>query len=177
LQNKLDPGHLKPGGDDFLYGGNMANWEKFAYALKARHYIHLTKAPGHTATAQADLALAALEHAFTGTSDEATLDIFSEDAGQQNPWFKNTEVGAGGVVLGATLVNFLVANADPRLPIIARKGSQNTYLGRVSTSNVVPDVKIYSTLGIIMEVLILTLLKQKAPRPRLRFCLTVNLNL
>jgi hypothetical protein len=125
----------------------MAKWEKFAYALKARHYIHLTKAPGHTAAAQADLALAALEHAFTGTGDEATLDIFSEDAGKQTPWFKNTESGAGGVVLGATLVNFLVANADPRLPVIANKGSQNSYLGRVSTSDVVPDVTIYSTLG------------------------------
>jgi hypothetical protein len=41
----------------------------------------------------------------------------------------------------------LIANADPRLPIIANKGSQGTYLGRVSTSDVVPDVTIYSTLG------------------------------
>src|SRR5436190_9135939 len=54
-ENKLEPGNLTPGSDDFLYGGNMANWEKFAYALKARHYIHLTKAPGHTAAEQADL--------------------------------------------------------------------------------------------------------------------------
>ena len=146
-ENQLPPGKLVPGTDDFLYGGNMDNWEKFAYALKARHHIHLTKAPGHTAVGQADLALAALEHAFTGTNDEATLDIFSEDAGKQNPWFKNTEQGAGGVVMGATLLNFLVTNADPRLPIIANKGSQNTYLGRVSTSDVVPDVTIYSTLG------------------------------
>jgi hypothetical protein len=146
-ENKLPPGNLKPGADDFLYGGKMANWEKFAYALKARHYIHLTKAPGHTAAAQADLALTALQKAFTGTADEATLDIFSEEAGKQSPWFKNTELAQGGVVLGATLVNFLVANADPRLPVIANKGSQNTYLGRVSTSNVVPDVTIYSTLG------------------------------
>jgi hypothetical protein len=146
-ENKLASGKLKPGADDFLYSGNMAKWEKFAYALKARHHIHLTKAPGHTAAAQADSALAALQHAFTGTADEATLDIFSEDAGKQSPWFKNTESGAGGVVLGATLVNFLVANNDPRLPIIANKGSQNTYLGRVSTSAVVPDVTIYSTLG------------------------------
>lgn len=146
-ENQLPPGKLKPGTDDFLYGGNMAKWVKFAYALKARHHIHLTKAPGHTAAAQADSALAAIAKAFTGVSDEATLDIFSEDAGKQSPWFKNTEIGAGGVVLGATLVNFLVANNDPRLPIIANKGSQGTYLGRVSSSDVVPDVTIYSTLG------------------------------
>ncbi len=146
-ENQLEPGSLTPGADDFLYGGNMENWVKFAYALKARHYIHLTKAPGHTAAAQADLALAALEHAFTGPDDEASLNIFSASAGHQSPWFMNTELGQGGVVLGATLVDFLVTNNDPRLPIIANKGSQNTYLGRISTSDVVPDVTIYSTLG------------------------------
>jgi len=146
-ENQLEPGNLTPGADDFLFGGDMAKWEQFAYALKARDYIHLTKAPGHTATAQADSALSALQHAFTGPEDDATLDIYSEDAGHESPWFKNTEIGQGGVVLGATLVNFLIANSDPRLPIIANKGSQGTYLGRVSTSDVVPDVTIYSTLG------------------------------
>jgi hypothetical protein len=146
-ENQLAPGNLTPGADDFLYGGDMAKWVQFAYALKARDYIHLTKAPGHTATAQADSALSALQHAFTGPEDDATLDIYSEDEGHESPWFKNTEIGQGGVVLGATLVNFLIANSDPRLPIIANKGSQGTYLGRVSTSDVVPDVTIYSTLG------------------------------
>jgi hypothetical protein len=63
------------------------------------------------------------------------------------PGLRIPELGAGGVVLGATLLNFLVANADPAIAIIANKGSQNTYLGRVSTSDVVPDVTIYSTLG------------------------------
>ncbi len=146
-ENQLDPGNLTPGADDFLFGGDMDKWEQFAYALKARHYIHLTKAPGHTAAAQADLALGALEHAFTSSASDATLDIYSSDAGHESPWFKNTELAQGGVVLGATLVNFLIANSDPRLPIIANKGSQGTYLGRVSTSAVVPAVGIYSTLG------------------------------
>lgn len=146
-ENQMEPGNLTPGADDFLYGGDMEKWVKFAYALKARHYIHLTKAPGHTAAAQADLALAALENAFTGPADEATLNIFSEDPGHETPWFKSTEIGQGGNVLGATLVDFLVDNNDPRLPIIANKGSQGTYLGRISTSDVVPDVTIYSTLG------------------------------
>jgi len=57
------------------------------------------------------------------------------------------QIGAGGVVLGKTLVDALIARADPRLPVIANKGSLNTYLGRESTSDVVPDVTIYSTVG------------------------------
>jgi hypothetical protein len=32
-------------------------------------------------------------------------------------------------------------------PLLPTKGSQGTYLGRISTSDVVPDVTIYSTLG------------------------------
>jgi len=147
LENQFEPGDLTPGTDDFLYQGDMSKWEKFAYALKARHYIHLTKAPEHNAATQADLALAALEHAFTGTGDEATLNIYSDAAGHESPWFKNTELGAGGVVLGSTLLDSLVARADPRLPVIANQGSLGTYLGRESTSDVVPDVTIYSTLA------------------------------
>ncbi|MEO6232658.1 MAG: SusD/RagB family nutrient-binding outer membrane lipoprotein [Ferruginibacter sp.] len=146
-ENQLDPGNLTPGTDDFLYLGDMDKWEKFAYALKARNYIHLTKAPGHTAVAQATLALTAISHAFTGTSDEAVANFYSNGANHENPWYKNTEIGAGGVVLCNTVVDALIARADPRLPVIANKGSLNTYLGRQSSSNVVPDVTIYSTVA------------------------------
>jgi hypothetical protein len=55
---------LSPGGDDFMYAGDMAKWKKLAYTLKARYYMHLTKAPGTTATAQAQLALTALTNAM-----------------------------------------------------------------------------------------------------------------
>ncbi|UAY52363.1 SusD/RagB family nutrient-binding outer membrane lipoprotein [Ferruginibacter albus] len=146
-ENQLDPGLSVPGDDDFLFHGDMSKWEKFAYALKARHYIHLTKAPGHDAVTQSNLALAALDHAFTGTDDEATANFYTGSAGQETPWYKNTELAQGGVVLGATLIDSLIARSDPRLPIIANKGSQDSYLGRISTSDVVPDVTIYSTLG------------------------------
>lgn len=146
-ENQLEPGNLTPGADDFLYGGDMDNWIKFAYALKARHYMHLTKAPGHDAVTQANLALAALDNAFTGTGDEATANFYADAAGHESPWFKNTELGQGGVVLSATLIDSLIARNDPRLPIIANKGSQDSYLGRINSSDVVPDVTIYSTLA------------------------------
>ncbi len=146
-ENQLDPGNLSPGTDDFLYQGDMSKWEKFAYALKARHYIHLTKAPGHSAATQANLALDAIDHAFSSADEDATLDIFSDAAGHESPWFKNTEGSQGGVVLASTLIDALVARGDPRLPKIADMGSLGTYLGRVVTSDVVPDGTIYSTLA------------------------------
>lgn len=146
-ENQLAPGNLVPDADDFLYQGDMDKWEKFAYALKARNYIHLTKAPGHTALAQANLALAALDHAFTGTGDDAVATFYADAANQENPWFKNTEIGQGGVVLAKTTIDALIARSDPRLPVIANKGSLNTYLGRENTSDVVPDVTVFSTIG------------------------------
>jgi Starch-binding associating with outer membrane len=146
-ENELEPGNLTPAEDDFLYQGDMVKWEKFAYALKARNYIHLTKAPGHTAAAQATLALTAIDKAFTGTSDEAVATFYANAANHENPWYKNTEIGQGGVVLGKTVVDALIARADPRLPIIANKGSLNTYLGRENSSDVVPDVTVFSTVA------------------------------
>ncbi len=146
-ENQLDPGNSVPGDDDFLYQGDMSKWEKFAYALKARCYIHLTKAPGYNAVTQANLALDALQHAFTGTSDEATANIYANSPGHESPWYESTDIGQGGVVLSATFIDSEVAREDPRLPIIANQGSLSTYLGRVNSSDPVPDVTIFSTVG------------------------------
>ena len=35
---------IVPSGDDYFYNGNMAKWKKLAWPLKARFYMHLTKA-------------------------------------------------------------------------------------------------------------------------------------
>ncbi len=40
---------ITPGTDDYFYNGDMAAWRKVAWSLKARYFIHLTKAPGHSA--------------------------------------------------------------------------------------------------------------------------------
>ncbi len=70
-ENALDPGNAVPGTDDFLYGGDMSKWQKFAYTLKARYYIHLIKAPGYSAATQSTLALTALQNGFASRADEA----------------------------------------------------------------------------------------------------------
>src|SRR5260221_537076 len=57
---------LKVGADDYYYSGDMTKWRKLAYSLKARYYMHLTKAPGHNAATQAGLALTALQNGMTG---------------------------------------------------------------------------------------------------------------
>ena len=64
---------VKPGGDDYFYKGDMNKWKRLAYTLKPRYYMHLTKAPGYTALAQANLALTALQNGMQANSDDAVF--------------------------------------------------------------------------------------------------------
>jgi len=137
---------IAPGSDDYIYQGNMTKWKKLAYMLKARFYLRLTKAPGHTAAAQADLALAALANAFADNSDNATV-TYTGAAQAESPWFKNTEPGAGGVVMNKTFIDFLKNNNDPRLPIIATTDVDGGYTGRTPGATTVPDPTVLSQVN------------------------------
>jgi hypothetical protein len=137
---------IAPTTDDFIYGGDMDKWKKFMYTLKARYYMRLTKAPGHTAAAQADSALAALQNGFASNADNATI-IYAGSANDQNPWYGGTLPGAGGVVLAKFFIDGLTANSDPRLPVLANLNSLGTYTGRPSGADPAPDYTVYSTVG------------------------------
>jgi hypothetical protein len=104
-----------PGADDFFYGGNSAEWVKAAYLLKARFDMHLTGAPGHTAAAQATLALADLQNSMTANSDDMTFP-YTGGAAQTNPIFQNYGLGsASTMILSTNILDSLVSRNDPRL--------------------------------------------------------------
>ncbi|SHN35830.1 SusD/RagB family nutrient-binding outer membrane lipoprotein [Mucilaginibacter sp. OK098] len=140
------PSPIAPSNDDFIYGGDMGKWKKFMYTLKARYYMRLTKAPGHTAAAQADSALTALQNGFSSNGDNASI-AYNGSANDQNPWFGGTEPGAGGVVLAKFFVDGLNNTADPRLPVIANKSVDGKYVGRPSGADPAPDYTVYATIG------------------------------
>jgi hypothetical protein len=146
-ENALVPGNAVPGSDDFIYGGAMDKWQKFAYTLKARYYIHLTKAPGYSAATQSALALAALQNGFASRADEANFDVYHNIAGAENPWFENFQPSNGPLSLASTFVDSLVSRNDPRLPIIATTGSGGDYEGRVIGSVPASDASVYSVAG------------------------------
>ncbi len=162
LENALDPGNATPGADDFLYGGDMSNWQKFAYTLKARYYIHLIKAPGYSAATQSTLALTALQNGFASRADEANFDAYHSIAGAENPWFENFQPSNGPLSLASTFVDSLVSRNDPRLPIIATTGSNGDYEGRVIGSVPASDASIYSIAGAFYDSI-------NAPQPLLTY--------
>ena len=107
LENQLPAGNKIPTSDDFIYGGDMVKWEKFAYTLKARYYLHLTNAPGYDAGTQASSALEALAKGFAGIEDEASFASYSDNPNSESPWFASTTPDQGGVVLASTVVDSL----------------------------------------------------------------------
>lgn len=121
---------FKPGDADYIYGGKMNQWLKLAYTLKARYFMHLTKAPGHTASVQADSALAVLPQGISGNGDDFRFP-YAGTAGAENPWF----YAFGSVstaVLCSTFIDSLKARNDPRLSRMA-KPSKNSglFVGRM----------------------------------------------
>ncbi len=129
-------GVVVPAGDDYYYAGDMAKWKKLAYTLKARYYMHLTKAPGFTAAAQAQLALTALQNGMTANTDDMKMP-YTGAAGGENPWQQNF-LSTSTLVLGDTFVNGLKSRNDPRLTKMVAPASQTgLYTGR---QNGLPDI-------------------------------------
>lgn len=134
---------LAPGSDDYIFAGDMSKWRKLAYTLKARYYMHLTKAPGTTAAAQAQLALGALINGMQSNSDDAKM-AFSGAAGAENPWQQNFLPGTT-FVLANTFVNNFTLRADPRLSKMVRPAVQTgLYTGREIGLNEIGSLESYS---------------------------------
>ena len=120
----------KPGADDFFYGGDMTKWSKLAYSLKARYYMHLTKASGYTAAGQAALALAALAHGMTSYADDCFFP-YSGTTTASAPWYWNF-FNTTTAIYASTFIDTLKARSDPRLPILADTASNTgLYTGSV----------------------------------------------
>lgn len=137
---------LTPGGDDYYYKGDMDKWRRAAYTLKARYALHLIKAPGHTATAQADLALAALQNGMTANDDDMKM-FYLGGAGQQNKENQNF-LSVSTQVMSKQAVDTLIIRQDPRLSkIIAPAQETGEYTGRPIGSNDLGSLEEYSVLG------------------------------
>ncbi len=102
------------------------NGSDWLIRLKRGDYMHLTKAPGYTAQAQAELALAALQNGMTANNDDMKLE-YPGGAGEQSPWYVNT-LSTSTLVLSTACVDTLVTRNDPRLPFIISPANK-----RVST--------------------------------------------
>ncbi|GJG88151.1 hypothetical protein tb265_33320 [Gemmatimonadetes bacterium T265] len=105
------------GGADPIYGGNTANWAKFANSLRLRLAIQLVNADQATADAQIKAALADPGGVFASNADNAAL-AYPGDGVFNNPWSDNF-TSRDDHRVSKTLIDVLQGYNDPRLPIYA----------------------------------------------------------
>lgn len=116
------------GASDFIHSGNVENWIKTGYALKARYLNHLTGTSSYDPSA----VLAAVDQAYTSSDDDADVTEFQ----LRNPWAQ-VAVNNAGLVLGGWLSEQFVDAMngetygvfDPRLPLITDATASGTYVG------------------------------------------------
>jgi hypothetical protein len=154
IQSLLDAGiadiakndAVAPSGDDYFYAGDMTKWTKLAYTLKARYYMHLSKAPGNTAAAQAQLVLTALENGMQSNDDDLKM-AYTGAAGQENPWQQNF-MSASTLVLANTVVDGFKTRNDPRLSImVAPATNTGLYTGLPEGLTSINSLEDYSRPG------------------------------
>lgn len=104
---------LLPGPDDFMYGGDVSQWIKFAHAIKARLAIHESK----TNATKALEALDEIAQSFVGNEDNAQL-FFGTTSTNAGPWNQfNTQRGDISFST-STLAGEMSARNDPRYSIL-----------------------------------------------------------
>ena len=108
---------LKPGAEDFIYGGDMVKWQKLARSLKARFHLRLSKAPGYNEKAQADLALQALAAGALASNAEMPKYAYFDESNAENPWYQFTIDGKWSTAYKPSIyyLNLLNSRNDPRL--------------------------------------------------------------
>jgi hypothetical protein len=124
IVNLNDPNNALAVTGDVSYNGNITKWIKAANAIKARHELQLSNRNGNAAYTAA---LAALANGFTSNADDFKVPFDSDD---RNPIFQFMEQRTD-IRMGATLVDMLLSNDDPRLPFYAAPDSDGNYVGSI----------------------------------------------
>lgn len=125
--NGKNPGATALARYDFIYGGNIRNWIKFANSLKLRLAMRIVYADPAKAKAEAESAVNHPVGVFTTAADIAALQ-HTADLSYNHPLyiisnnFRDTK-------MGANMQSFLSGYSDPRLPVYFKPTSDGSYRG------------------------------------------------
>ena len=113
-----NPGTVTLGGSDPIYAGAPAAWQRFANTLRARMALRLINVDPTTAASELQKALAAPGGVFRSNADNAVM-RWPGDGVFNNPWSDNFK-GRDDHRMSQTLMNIMLGNNDPRIPIYAQ---------------------------------------------------------
>lgn len=119
---------ITTGDEDFIYEGDIDQWIKTAYLLRARYLNHLSETASYDPTAVLD----AIDNAYTGNEDDAQLENFNNN----NPWAE-IAIDNAGLILGGwmseQIVNHMNGNTygvfDPRIETFMSTNDDDEYVG------------------------------------------------
>ncbi|MEE1962673.1 SusD/RagB family nutrient-binding outer membrane lipoprotein [Allomuricauda taeanensis] len=135
------------GSSDLIYGGDVEQWLRAAYSLKARYQLHLVN-KGVVTPAEV---LSTVENGFTSNTDNFAM-YYSEK--NINPWYSSEVLARNTGNLSNDIASQLVSSMngdyypflggvveiDPRLPLFAENGNEAEYKGFVSGGGgIAPD--------------------------------------
>jgi hypothetical protein len=109
----LNTGGKSFGGNDRIYGGDVAKWIKFANTLKLRMGITISDIPAESALAQATVSSAA-PFVFTSNLDNADLKYLTATPNTNPLYVDLVASGRSDFVPTNTLVDAMNTLADPR---------------------------------------------------------------
>lgn len=116
-----------PGPNDFVYGGDVAKWTAAANTLKARYHLHMVEVRGNSEYQKA------IDAATNGIATHGGdfLTFHSSATFERNVWYQ-FQVNSGfgdDLAAGATLVNIMNAQNDPRRTQYFDKNANGVYAG------------------------------------------------
>jgi hypothetical protein len=113
---------FKPGNDDLIFKGNIANWLKTANSLKARYLLHLSKKTGASSYAAI---LAALNNGIKANAEDFQLIYNDRNISRWHQVALANNTGNLTTNFSKTLVDLMNGEVqgveDPRLPIMSHK--------------------------------------------------------
>lgn len=130
--------------DDRVYGGDVANWIRFANSLKLRLAMRLRDVDSATSTARVSEALTHSGGLISNHDQSATIDNFSAPGPSHALWGMRNEPFR----LAEFFVDYLTNTNDPRLPIWAEPAVNGGGLVGVDNSLIdFPDNNDFSHLS------------------------------
>lgn len=121
-----------PGGDDLLFGGDVAGWSNYAAMLQARYAMRLTK---KDPAAASGAALTALGNVTMASSADDVVATYGTAGNELNPWAAFESSRGGYIRLGATMVDMMNADSDPRLSFYGAPDTGGIYRGSILGEN------------------------------------------
>lgn len=112
---------------DFIFAGDLANWEKFAKSLKLKLMLRLSETSMFNSSAILELA-----NSGGFLSDNAMISgsIWENKDGKRHPMVEFSDAGYfDNIIASRTMIEYLVVNKDPRISKLYEPTSEGAYKG------------------------------------------------